>query len=195
VSVNDLSGMTGRRPRRALSGLAGRRWRRVAGACAVVLLVIGAVTARIFIWPAASMPPRVSAIVMVDGPGDPLSVAVGLARQHRAPFLVVSLGSPGSSYSCPGPIPGVRLICFNPKPATTAGEAQFVGSLARKFRWKSVALVAITPQGFRARLRVERCFTGRVYLVTAPLPLSSWPYQIAYQWAALAKALVVQRGC
>ena len=41
----------------------------------------------------------------------------------------------------------------------------------------------------------ERCFGGSTYVVTAPLPLSSWPYQIAYGWGALLKALVVHRAC
>jgi hypothetical protein len=32
-------------------------------------------------------------------------------------------------------------------------------------------------------------------MVTAPIRLSTWPHQIAYEWGALIKALVVQRGC
>jgi hypothetical protein len=42
---------------------------------------------------------------------------------------------------------------------------------------------------------MERCFPGQVYVVTAPIRASTWPYQIAYEWAALVKALVVQRAC
>ena len=41
----------------------------------------------------------------------------------------------------------------------------------------------------------ERCFGGSIYVVTAPLPLGNWPYQIAYGWGALFKALVRYRGC
>jgi len=47
----------------------------------------------------------------------------------------------------------------------------------------------------RARLRVERCFAGPVYVMTAPLSPSAWPYQIAYEWGALVKALIFQRSC
>jgi hypothetical protein len=89
----------------------------------------------------------------------------------------------------------VTFICFDPDPTNTMGEAEFVGRLARKYRWQSVALVTITPQDSRARLRVARCFAGPVYAMTAPVPLSSWPYQIAYEWGALVKALVFQRSC
>jgi hypothetical protein len=173
----------------------GKGWRRALIALAVVVIAVGVVTARLFIWPAKGMPAHADAIVMLDSPGDPLNVALRLAAQHRAPFLVVSLGTPESGYGCPRPIPRVTLMCFNPRPATTQGEAEFVGRLARKYHWHSVAVVAITPQDSRARLRVERCFAGRLYVVTAPIAPGSWPYQIAYEWGALIKALVIQRGC
>ena len=161
----------------------------------MVLVAACAATARLFVWPTHGMPARVSAIVMLDSPGDALQVAVRLAALHRAPFLVVSQGTPAAHDPCPRAVPGVRLICFNPAPATTQGEAEFVGRLARTYHWQSVAVVAITPQDSRARLRVERCFAGHVYVVTAPIALRSWPYQIAYEWGALFKALALQRSC
>jgi hypothetical protein len=174
-----------------------KRWRRIGLALAVIVAITSATTARLFIWPAQGMPARVSAIVMMDGPGTTLSRALQLARQHRPRFLVISLGAPGSSDLCPRPIPGVRLICFNPRPASTAGEAEYVGLLARKYHWRSMALVTITPQDTRARLRVERCFGGSVYVMTTPPDpqQTSWPYQIAYQWGALLKALILQTSC
>lgn len=164
---------------------------------ALAVIVLGAATARLFIWPDRGMPARVSAIVMLNGPGDRLDTALDLAWQHRAPFVVISRGSPywGHGSICAPRIPRVKVICFEPNPATTKGEAEFVGQLARKYRWQSVALVTITPQDTRARLRVERCFAGPVYVMTAPMSLSGWPSQIAYEWGAFVKALVFQRGC
>lgn len=173
----------------------GRIRRKLLAALAVGFIVVCAATARLFIWPAQGMPPRVSAIVMLDSPGRPLNVAVRLAAQHRASFLVVSQGTPVSRDPCPRPVPGVTLICFNPVPPTTQGEAEFVARLAKKYHWRSIAVVAITPQASRARLRMERCFPGQVYTVTAPVRLSTWPYQIGYEWLALVKAVVFQRGC
>lgn len=175
-----------------------RAWRRVLIVSATVVIAFCAVTARLFLWPDRGTPAKVSAIVMLDAPGDTLGVAARLAAQHRAPVLVVSLGTPASGYRCPQlgrPEPLVTLVCFHPRPATTQGEAEFVGRLARKYRWSSVAVVAITPQATRARLRVERCFAGPVYVATAPVALRSWPYEVAYEWGALFKALVIQRGC
>ena len=171
-----------------------RHWRLVA---VVLVVAIGAATARLFIWPDQGMPPRVSAIVMLNGPGDRLDTALDLAWQHRAPFVVISRGSPayGHGGDCAPSIPHVTVICFDPNPSTTKGEAEYVGRLARKYHWQSIALVTITPQDSRGRLRVERCFAGPVYVVTASLPLRAWPYQIAYEWAAIVKAYVFQRSC
>jgi uncharacterized SAM-binding protein YcdF (DUF218 family) len=163
----------------------------------ILVLAATAVTARLFIWPERRMPPRVSAIVMLNGPGDRLHTALDLAWQHRAPYVVISRGSPywGHGSACAPAIPHVKVICFDPSPATTKGEAEFLGRLARKYHWRSVALVTSTPQDTRARLRVARCFPGPVYAVTAPIPLSAWPFQIAYEWAATVKALIFERSC
>lgn len=132
---------------------------------------------------------------MLDGPGEVLHVAISLAAEHRARFLVISQGTPASRDPCPKQVHDVTLICFHPVPATTQGEAEFVGRLARRSHWRSIVVVAITPQVSRARLRMAHCFAGQVYAVTAPLTRSTWWYQIAYEWGSLMKALVVQRTC
>jgi len=159
----------------------------------VVALLL--VTARLFVWPAEGMPARVSAIVMLAGPGDRLPVALRLAREHRAPMLVVSQGWQGYGGPCPPAVPGVRLICFDPDPGNTRGEAEFASQLAKRYHWSSVVLVTTRAQDTRARMIMRRCFGGSLYVVTASLPVSSWPYQIAYGWGALLKALVWQRSC
>jgi hypothetical protein len=141
------------------------------------------------------MPTRVSAIAMLAGPGNRLPVALKLARERRAPVLVVSRGFEGYSGPCPRPTPGVKLICFDPNPPDTRGEVEAISRLAKRYHWRSVVLVAIRTQDTRARMMMQRCFRGSTYVVTAPLPASSWPYQIAYGWGALLKALVVDRAC
>jgi hypothetical protein len=161
-----------------------------------VLLVAVAATGRLFVWPATGLPGRVSAIVMLNNSiGDPLAVALRLARQDRARYLVISQGTPESHFPCPDRVRGVVLVCFHPTPASTQGEAEFTGRLARRYHWRSVAVVAIVPQATRARLRMERCVSARVYVVTAGIPRSSWPQQVAYEWGATLKALVLQRSC
>lgn len=173
------------------------RRRTLAITALVLVAAFSAATARLFVCPATGMPARVDAIVMMDGPGYRLHTALGLAWQDRAPVLVVSRGSTfyGHGSSCAPPIPQVKVICFDPNPATTQGEAEFAGRLAKQYHWHSIALVTITPQDSRARLRMERCFSGHVYVMTAPMPFYYWPYEIAYEWGATVKALTVNRSC
>jgi hypothetical protein len=161
----------------------------------ILVLAFAVVTARLFVWPTQGMPSRVSAIVMLAGPGNRLDVALKLARQHRAPILAVSQGEHGYGGPCPPTTPGVKLICFDPDPGNTRGEVEFVGRLAKKYHWNSVVLVTTRAQDIRGRIMAGRCFGGPIYVITGSLPLGHWPYQIAYEWGALFKALVLNRSC
>jgi uncharacterized SAM-binding protein YcdF (DUF218 family) len=175
-----------------------RRRRKAAVALAIVLAGFCAATGVLFVWPPGQgMPARVDAIVVLGGQGDRLGQGLELARQDRAPVLLVSRGLP---HPVPGSVCGprsqsVKVICFDPRPRTTQGEAEYVGRLARRYHWRSVVLVVTPDQVIRARIRFERCYAGQVYVVTTPLPVLEWPYQIAYQWAAMFKEEVLQRSC
>jgi hypothetical protein len=163
----------------------------------VVVAGLAAATARWFVWPQQGMPARVDAIVMLNGPGQRLDTALDLAWAHRARTIVISRGSPryGHGSTCAPKIPEVRVICFDPSPPTTRGEAQFAGRLAARYHWRSIALVAVAPQDTAARLRVGRCFSGQVYVVNGSLSAGGWLYQIAHGWGAAIDALIFQRTC
>jgi uncharacterized SAM-binding protein YcdF (DUF218 family) len=163
----------------------------------VLVLAFAVATARIIVWPARGMPSRVDAIVVLAGPGNRLPVALHLAAARRAPVLVVSLGHLGYGGPCPAAssAPEVKIICFDPDPADTRGEAEFAARLARRYGWRSLVLVTIAEQATRARIMIRRCYSGAVYLVTAPQAWYQWPYQIAYGWGALFKAVFLERAC
>ena len=172
------------------------RWcRRVLAVGSVLVLVFVVLTSLVLVWPPQGTPAKVSAIVMLAGPGNRLPATLRLAAEHRADVLVVSQGYDGYGSPCPPRPPGLTLICFDPNPPNTRGEAEYLGRLAKRYHWTSVVLVVTRPQATRARILAERCFSGPVYVSTAPLSLRSWPYQIVYGWGALAKALVVHRSC
>ena len=194
MPVEEPSVTSGGSPARSPAGRRRRRFRWLIALAVLVVLFLGA-TARLFVWPDRGMPPRVDALVSLDTPVGTLSTALRLAEERRAANLVVSLGTPQSGYGCPRPVSDVRLICFNPDPGTTRGEAEYVGRLAREYHWRSVAVVTVAPQDTRARLRMERCFSGDVYVMTAPIPWKLWPYELAYEWGATVKALVFNRSC
>ena len=173
-----------------------RRW--VAGVL-LVLVVFGAATARLFIWPDLEPIPRhVDAIIELAGAANDHRdrLALELAREHRADFLVQSTtrGEAGT-HACLPAVPGVTILCFHADPNTTRGEAQYIAAEAARLGWRSVILVTTPDQAWRARLRTTRCFPGDVYVATAPLPPLSWIWLIPYQWAASVKALTVERSC
>jgi uncharacterized SAM-binding protein YcdF (DUF218 family) len=157
----------------------------------VFVVLFTAATVRLFMLPARNSPRHVDAIVVLGGAGSRVQTGVRLAREGYAPNLVVS--TPGGG--CPDPIPNVRLTCFRPDPSTTQGEARYASEAARKNGWKSLLVVTTTPQTTRARIRFKRCTDVAIAYVTAKQPATQWPYSIAYEWAALAKALVLQRTC
>jgi uncharacterized SAM-binding protein YcdF (DUF218 family) len=161
----------------------------------VLIVILTVATARLLVWPTQGAPSKVSAIVMLAGSGARLPVALQLASQHRAQVLVVSQGYDGYGSPCPPRPPGVQLICFDPVPPTTRGEAEYFGQLAKKYHWTSVVIVTSRAQAFQARMLFQRCFPGTVYNSVAPVPLLSWPEGIAYEWGALAKAVFSHRAC
>jgi hypothetical protein len=194
--VSDVSPDAGRRTSRR------RRFRPLLryglGAGLVVVAGLTFVSARWYVWPQQdAMPAHVDGIVMLDGPGDRLDTALDLAWAHRAPVIAISEGTtrypPGRS--CAPRIPGVKVICFDPSPATTRGEAEFAARLAARYHWHSIALVAVTPQDTVARLRLGRCFSGKVYLVNGHLAAWQWPLLVVYEWGSTLKALFLQPGC
>jgi hypothetical protein len=174
-----------------------RRRRRGLVILLVLVLALAGLTARLFVWPATGMPAHVDAIVVLDGPGHRLPTALRLARARRASYLVISQGTPASrdNTPCPRAIPRTRVICFHPSPPTTRGEIEYAGRLAARYHWQSVVVVAMAPQETPARIRLSRCFSGRIYAMTSPLALRSWPYQVGYEWGATINALLLQRAC
>lgn len=170
-----------------------RRWQRVLAVSAVLVVGFATVTMRLLIWPIQGVPAKASAIVLFAGPGDRMPVALRLAEEHKAPVLVVSQGHLGYGGPCPPATPGVRTICFEPNPGDTRGEAEYVGQLAKRYGWSSLILVVTPMQAVRAQLIVARCFSGPTYVATASV--GDWPYQVAYGWAALVKAVFTHRSC
>jgi uncharacterized SAM-binding protein YcdF (DUF218 family) len=175
----------------------GRLRRRVVLVSLGLLIVFAATTARLFIWPSLPpLPDHADAIIELAGPGDRDATTIALAKEHRAPLVIQStLPGDATSDSCLAPIPETTIECFTPVPPTTRGEARYIGERGAAEHWKSVILVTTPDHAWRARLRVERCFPGHVYVETSPLPKADWLRQIAYQWAATVKAELFQTDC
>ena len=42
---------------------------------------------------------------------------------------------------------------------------------------------------------MDRCFSGQVLVVPASFQLLHFPFEVIYEWGALAKALLIDRHC
>jgi uncharacterized SAM-binding protein YcdF (DUF218 family) len=161
-----------------------------------VIVVLAALTARLFVWPPVNSPQKADAILVMAGDGPRVQNALALVREGYAPLLVVSGGIAYPRGLCGSTYYGARVICFVPQPYTTQGEAEFFGRLAEKDHLDSVIVVSGRAQTVRARLRLTRCFNGKVLMDPAPAS-SFWSgaYLVFYEWGALLKALTLQRSC
>lgn len=175
-----------------------RHPRRVrAAALVVAVLIVAMVVASVvlFIEPATNAPARSDAVIVLAGGNNGARIAKGVAlvRAGYAPRLYVS--APGYQ-DCPRSLPSVSITCFNPVPTTTQGEARFATRLAQQHHWHRIIVVSGTQQVTRARIRFDRCYHGSILMIPAdPGGLLSWVYTVVYEWGALPKALIFQRGC
>jgi uncharacterized SAM-binding protein YcdF (DUF218 family) len=142
------------------------------------------------------MPARVDAIVVLGGSDDRLGLGMQLAREGRAPYLVLSMGLPWLPPGiCTQHVGPAMVICFRPDPDTTQGEAEGASRIAKQHGWRSIVVVTTQDQVWRAHLRFQRCYSGQIYGVSVPIAWSQWPSAIAYQWAGTIRAEISQRGC
>jgi uncharacterized SAM-binding protein YcdF (DUF218 family) len=177
--------MTGRTRRRNIS--------IALGALITAFLVL---TALLFAWPATNSPRRSDAIVVLGGSGFRLQKGLALAEAGYAPYLVISVPPHADAEQCPPAPPRVTIICFVPNPATTQGEARAATRLARTHHWNQLIVIPGIPQTTRARIRFNRCYHGTLLFDPAsPGGVGAWISNFIYEWGALPKALLLQRGC
>ena len=177
-----------------------RRLQLVLAALVVAWLVA---CAFLFVWPQANTAPsRADAVVVLSGGLDRrLDPAIALVRRGVAPVLAIS--SPGrgkwpkAQALCARrtTIPGVHVLCFNPVPYSTQGEARSIARLAAAHRWTRVVVVTSTFHITRARMLVERCYHGSLWMVGSGWTWWKLPEEYVSETGKLIVQLTVQRGC
>jgi hypothetical protein len=172
-----------------------KRLRVLLAVAGALLAVFVAASAVLFVFPASDQPRHVDAILSLNGENEPAreALAVSLANRGYAPVLVFSQGHSHTT-KCPKGV-HARVICFEAVPDRTAGEVEYAASLAHRYGWKSVMIVPGRAQATRARMLLKRCYSGQIAVVTASVPLTHLPYEVAYEWGALAKALFIDPTC
>jgi uncharacterized SAM-binding protein YcdF (DUF218 family) len=185
---------SGGKPRRRRFG--SHRVRIIAAAVFVLLVAFVTASALLFVFPTMGAPAQVDAIVVLGGSGDRLGVGLELARDDRAPYLVLSMGLPWLPPGiCTQDVGPAKVICFHPDPDTTQGEAAGASRIANARGWTSLIVVTTRSQVWRAHLRFQRCYAGKIFGIAAPVPWSQWPSEIFHQWAGTVEAEVFQRNC
>ena len=151
--------------------------------------------------PTVNKPARSDAILVLGPPlvDGRLDEALELAERHYAGTVVISIGWARGRQripACANDNPAYQVICFQPDPATTRGEAEQLGALARAHGWHSVLVVTSKYHVSRARLIVNRCMPGTVRVLASPgePSLGDWLYQFAYQTGGFIKAFL-HRSC
>jgi DUF218 domain len=151
--------------------------------------------------PSVDRPVRSDAILVLGPPlvDGRLDEALRLAAAGNAGTVVISIGWDKGRQriaACANDNPAYQVICFEPSPPTTRGEAEELGALAREHHWTSVLVVTSRYHVSRARLILKRCMPGKVRMVATPgdMSLGDWAYQFAYQTGGFTKALL-HRSC
>jgi uncharacterized SAM-binding protein YcdF (DUF218 family) len=172
----------------------------------VLALLVGgwlALCAVFFVWPRMAPPPaHADAVVVLSGArNNRLDPALDLIHRGLAPVLVISGAAADPRWRqaralCrAGKVDGALVICFEPRPFSTRGEARAVGALARRHGWDRVVVVSSTFHLTRARMLFRRCYSGRLWLVGTPTPWWRLPEEWAFETGKLAVQLTTERGC
>ncbi|GAC67957.1 YdcF family protein [Gordonia soli] len=180
---------------------------RLIGLVAVLVVAIAAVTyglvgGAVFADASADRLRPADAIVVLGGEHDGREqYGLDLARRGLASTVLISdpygRGDDVTEQYCRARIPGVEVICFEPDPSTTRGEAGYVERLASERGWKHVIAISWRYHLPRVRHIFGQCFGGEVTAVDTPrdyrFSAAQWGFVYAYQIAGYIKSEIV--GC
>ncbi|MDY7106301.1 MAG: YdcF family protein [Actinomycetota bacterium] len=144
---------------------------RVTGVTVAVVAGVAFVIGRLFLFPPTDVVVRTDAVTVFGGAGgERLETAVELMEQNVATVLVLPHGThpawPLANALCDGD-PGYEVVCPDPDPDTTRGEARLVGGLAAERGWTRVAVVSSTYHLTRSSSLLRRCTDAEIDLVAA----------------------------
>ncbi|NQX26205.1 YdcF family protein [Microbacteriaceae bacterium VKM Ac-2854] len=168
-------------------------------AIALAVVLLGALAGLpIYVLPHTDPVPERADAIVVLGPAtrSRTDLARDLAAQGVSDTLLISVwASDAAAHPDERDVeacnePELRVFCFTADPATTQGEARALASYAEKYGWKRVVVITQTPHITRARMLLERCWGGRLLMVSSGEP-HEWPeyiYEYGYQTAGFIKA-------
>jgi hypothetical protein len=150
-----------------------------------------------FVFPAADPVPTHADVVLVLGPPvqQRVEVAERLLGAHRVDVALVSVPGPPADWNVGALCARSDVICFDPDPRTTRGEARELRAMTAEHGWTSAVVTTMPAHIARARSIVGRCFSGKLSMVPdAESPYNGIAFQYAYQTAATVKSWFLP-GC
>ncbi len=178
--------------------------RRRVGAVAVgaVVVGVGIATWRLFVAPCAPVSldePVDAVVVFAGGRGERLARAMELVNAGAAGLLVIMNGRDprwtAARALCDDAEQPVRVLCPDPDPDTTKGEARALGALVREEGLRRVAVVTSTYHVARVRLWTQRCVDADVTIVDAGVrdrPLRHLR-RVVHEWGGMSEAALLDR--
>lgn len=168
----------------------------------LMVLVVGPplILAWLLTWPPTGGPESADAVVVLSGPSARLDRGLDLVRAGVAPTIVISNGNrPGwarGNALCGSP-QDFEVICFRPRPQTTAGEARAIVHLADEEGWQQLAVVTSPSHITRARMLIRQCTDRPVAMVTHDIDLQDRlrPAALVRETLGLLAGLTVARAC
>jgi uncharacterized SAM-binding protein YcdF (DUF218 family) len=147
----------------------------------------------VFIRPPSDPVEQADVIVVLGGNQAKQRVRFALNLGYEFPKSTLLLSVYPSD--CPRDGTAAKVICFQPRPFSTQGEAQYASQYARAHNAKSMLVITTADQTTRVRIRFSRCWSGRLAVHNVYAPLRTLISRIPYENAATAKALIWQRSC
>jgi uncharacterized SAM-binding protein YcdF (DUF218 family) len=127
-----------------------------------------------------------------------LPTGLRLMREHVAKTLVISDGVKAGGEArrlCRHEPRAYRVICFHPDPYSTRGEAEWLGRMAPRKHWRSVAIVSSPTHLTRLRILFKRCYHGKLYAVRSAQTLPSKAVSLVFETGKLIVETTLVRGC
>lgn len=191
------------RPRRPLHV----RCLRAAAVVAIAILTVALMGLPLYVFPAHDEPREVDAAYVIGPPTDArMALAESMVADGLTDTVVVSLSEDPqgerqawhrAAQVCDAPEEQpFTVVCGEPDPFSTRGEARWIRTLIDQNGWDSVAVITFTAHLTRTRVIMERCWDGDMSYVDSGEPQNArgWVHNYLYQSAAFAK-VALEQGC
>lgn len=173
-----------------------RRRARPWTAALVVLAMVGGITTTVALVPRHDTIGAVDAVIVLGGgAGERLALGRELADEREVPLVLSAEAIDEGARS--GLTCDVEVVCLEPVPVTTAGEARTTRSLADQRGWDRIAVATSSYHVNRTRMLFGQCHGPRVdvFGVRASGSFATDLYRYTRELAGRIAGATIRRAC